>query len=65
MLQTITQIMKNKQRKMALSCSKKISAILRGITSKHHDDFYCLNYFQSFATEKILESHKKVCQNAF
>ena len=31
---------------------KKISALLRGIISKHHGDFYCLNCFHSFATEK-------------
>ena len=34
-----------------------MSALLRGITSKDHDDFYCLNCFNSFATEKKLESH--------
>ena len=28
---------------MALSCSKYLSALLQGITSKHHNDFYCLN----------------------
>ena len=28
--------------------------------SKHHSDFYCLNYFYSFATENKRESHKKV-----
>ena len=38
---------------------KKLSALLRGITSKHHGDSYYLNCLHSFATEKILESHKK------
>ena len=38
---------------------KKLSAILRGTTSKHHDDIYCLNCLHSFATEKKLESHKE------
>ena len=42
---------------------KKLSALLRGITSKHHDDFYCLNYFHSFTTENILQSCKRVCEN--
>ena len=42
---------------------KNQSSLLRGITSKHHGDFYCLNYLHSFATEKKLESHKKVCEN--
>ena len=31
---------------------KKLSALLRGITSQHHGDFYCLNCFHSFATKK-------------
>ena len=42
---------------------KKLSALLKGIISKHHGDFYWLNYFHSFAAEKKLESHKKVCEN--
>ena len=31
---------------------KKLSALLRRITSKHHGDFYCLNFLHFFATEK-------------
>ena len=42
---------------------KKSSALIRGTTFKHHGDFYCLNCLHSFATEKRLESHKKVCEN--
>ena len=42
---------------------KELSALLRGITSKHHRDFYCLNCLHSFATESKRESHKKVCKN--
>ena len=38
---------------------KKPSALLRGIISKHHSNFYCLNYLHSFATEKILNRIKK------
>ena len=48
---------------MALSCSKKLSALLRGITPKYHGDFYCLNCLHSFATKNKRESHKKVCKN--
>ena len=40
-----------------------MSALLRGITSKHNGDFYCLNGFYSFATEDALEKHEKVCKN--
>ena len=30
----------------------KSSALLRGITSNHNGDFYCLNCFLSYSTEK-------------
>ena len=42
---------------------KKLPALLRGITSKHHGDFYYLNCFHFFLTENKLESHKKACEN--
>ena len=48
---------------MALPCSKKLSALLGGITSKHYGDFYSLNCFHPFRTKNKLESHKKVCEN--
>ena len=31
---------------------KSLSAMLRGITSNHHGDFYCLNCFHSYRTQK-------------
>ena len=38
---------------------KKLSALLlRGITSKHDSDFYCVNCLHSFKTEKRLKSHE-------
>ena len=42
---------------------KKLSALLREITSKNNVDFYCLNSFHSFRTKKKLESHTRVCEN--
>ena len=33
---------------------KKLSTSLRGITSKHHGDFYCLSCLHSFATEEYV-----------
>ena len=42
---------------------KRLSALLRGIMSKYHEDFYCLNCLHSFATENKHESHKKVFEN--
>ena len=41
--------------------AKQLSALL--ITSKHHSDFYCLNFLHSFSIENNWEYHKKVCQN--
>ena len=37
----------------------KLSALLRGILSKHDDDFYCLNCLRMFRTKNKLESRKK------
>ena len=42
---------------------KTLLALLRGITSKHHGDSYCLNCFHSFATENKRESHITVHEN--
>ena len=39
---------------------KKISALLRGTTSKNNGDFYCLTCLHSFRTKNKLESHKRV-----
>ena len=48
---------------MALFCSKKISALLHGVTSKHKGDFYYLNCLHSFRTENKRKSHENVCKN--
>ena len=37
---------------------KRLSALLKGITSKHDRDFYCLNCFYSFTTENRLKKMK-------
>ena len=34
---------------------KKLSVLLRGITSKHVGHFYCLNCFHSYSTKNILK----------
>ena len=48
---------------MALSFCKKLSALFRGITSKHEGNFFCLNCFHSFRTENKLRKHKNICEN--
>ena len=47
------------EKTMALSCSEKSSALLRGVTSKNNRDFYCLNSLHSFRKK----SHKRVREN--
>ena len=42
---------------------KNLSRLLRGITSNHDGDFYCLNCFHSYRTKNKLEAHKKICEN--
>ena len=37
---------------------KKLSELSRGITSKDHGDFYCLNCLHSFRTEHKFKSHE-------
>ena len=40
-----------------------LSGLLRGITSNHKADFYCLNCFCSYSTKNKLEKHKKIREN--
>ena len=42
---------------------KSISGLLRGITSKHNGDFYCLNCFHSYTAKRKLKKHKTVCKD--
>ena len=48
---------------MALSCGKKLSALLRAITSKHHWWLFLFELSSFFQKKKKLESRKKVCEN--
>ena len=50
-----------KKRRIALSCSIRITCIITWITSKHKGGFYYLNCLHSFRTKK-LKSHEKVCK---
>ena len=44
---------------------KRLSALFRGITSKHEGDLYCLNCFQSYTTENKLKSIKKYVRSYY
>ena len=39
---------------------KKLSAIFRGITSNHKEDFYCLKCFHSFRTKNNIKMYAKI-----
>ena len=42
---------------------KKLSALLRGITSNHKGDFYCLNSLHSYRTKNKFKKHENVFKN--
>ena len=42
---------------------KSISGLLRGITSNHNGDFYCLNCFHPYTTERKLRKHERICND--
>ena len=42
---------------------KSIPRLFRGITSNQVGDFYCLNCFHSYTTEKKLKKHQKICKD--
>ena len=40
--------------------AKRLHGLLKGITSSHNEDFYCLNCFCTYSTRNKLEEHKKI-----
>ena len=40
-----------------------MSALFKGITSKHKGDFYCPTCFHSYTTENKLKKYKKIFEN--
>ena len=42
---------------------KGLPGLLRGITSNHAGDFYCLNCFCAYSTKNKFEAHKKIWEN--
>ena len=42
---------------------KNLSGLLKGVTSNHNGEFYCLHCFHSYSTKIRLEAHKKICEN--
>ena len=44
---------------------KKLSALLKGITSNDYGDFYCLNCFHSCTTKNKIKKHENACKTQF
>ena len=42
---------------------KSLPGLLKGITSNHKGDFYCLICFHSYSTKDRLKKHEKVCND--
>ena len=42
---------------------KSIPALLRGVSSAHNGDYYCLNCFHSYRTKEKLKSLEELCIN--
>ena len=40
-----------------------LSALLKGNSSNHKGDFYCLNCFSSYTTKNKLKEHEEICNN--
>ena len=62
-LQVILLMINDDGEKWHYLCVKKLSALLRGISSNHNGDVYRINCFKSFRTKAQLEIHKKMCEN--
>ena len=50
--QVILLMIRNREKRCHYLAVKKLSALLRGITSKNNSDFYCLNCLHPFRTKK-------------
>ena len=43
--------------------TQSLSALFRGITSKHNAGFHCLRCLPLFRTDHVLQRHEKLCNN--
>ena len=40
-----------------------LSSFLQRISSNHKEDFYCLNWLNSYSTKNELKEHEEICNN--
>ena len=53
----ITLLMITDGQKWHYGAVKKLSALFRGIMSKHDGGFYCLDFFHTYSTKNKLKKH--------
>ena len=56
----VTLLMITDGKKWHYLAVKRLSALLRGITSNHNGHFYCLNCFQSYSTKNKFKKNERV-----
>ena len=62
-IQVILLIITDDGKKWHYLAARSLTTLLRGITSNHHGDFYCLNCFHSYRTLNKRKKHERVCNN--
>ena len=61
----VTLLMITDGKKWYYLAVKRISVLLRGVTSKSDGDFYSLNCFHSYSAKDKLKKHYNVCKNNY
>ena len=61
--QVILLMITNDGKKWHYLAVRSLTTLLRGTTSNHKGDFYCLNCFHSYRTLNKLKKHERVCNN--
>ena len=57
--QVILLLISNGEKQWHYLALKRLSALLTGVTSKHHGNFHCLNCLHSFTTEENFSYMRK------
>ena len=61
--QVILLMITDDDKKLHYLAVRSLPALLRGLTSNHHRDFYYLNCFYSYSTHNRFKKHERVCNN--
>ena len=53
----------NNSKKFYYLAVTNLSALLKRISSNYKEDFYCLNWFNSYTSKNWLKEHEEICNN--